>query len=391
MKTLRRTWAEISLDNLQHNYEAITAHLPQTTKLLGVVKADAYGHGAVPVSGRLSELGCAYLAASNLEEAVQIRRGGVRTPVLILGYTPAEYADTMVFMDFTQEVHSLEYARQLEERLSGTNYRLNVHIKLDTGMGRIGFLTETPSFEDEIKALSALSHLHFEGAFMHFCAADSKAPEDVSFTKKQYERFQNALQILKKHGICPEITHCANSGATLLYPEYAMDMARPGIALYGCAPSKDCEGILPLRPVMSLRTTVAQIRTLPEGTSVSYGRTYTTEREMRVAVLPIGYADGLPRKLSGSVSFFINGKALPVLGRICMDMCMVDATNAPELQVGDVLTLFGTDDGGTVRPIERLADGADTIQYELLCQVSKRIARRYFRDGHETEILQYIV
>jgi alanine racemase len=391
MKTLRRTWAEISLDNLQHNYAAIKAHLPKNTKILGVMKADAYGHGAVPVSGRLAELGCAYLAVSNLEEAVQIRRGGVRTPILILGYTPADYADTMVFMDFTQEVHSLEYAMQLEEKLAGTNYRLNVHVKFDTGMGRIGFLPRADGFAGEMAKLSQLGHLHFEGAFMHFCAADSKDPADADFTKQQYALFEEALQVLEEGGIRPEIRHCANSGATLLYPEYAMDMVRPGIALYGCAPSRDCEGILDLKPVMSLHTTLAQIRTLPKGTPISYGRTFVTERELRVGVLPIGYADGLPRRLSGKADFYYRGKRLPILGRICMDMCMVDLTEAPDAKVGDVLTLFGTAPDGAVVPVERLADAADTIQYELLSQVSKRIARRYYLDGHETEILQYIV
>ena len=184
MKTLRRTWAEVSLDNLEHNYRAIKEHIPSGCRFLGVMKADAYGHGAVPLSHALCELGADYLAVSNLEEAVQLRRGGIRAPLLILGYTPAEFADTMVFMDITQEVHSLEYAKELDAALTGTNYILNVHLKLDTGMTRIGFFAyDHERTLPELLETCALAHLHVEGVFTHFCVADSKAPEDAAFTR----------------------------------------------------------------------------------------------------------------------------------------------------------------------------------------------------------------
>ena len=197
MKTLKRTWADISLDNLEYNYRSIRAHLPQGTKFLGVMKADAYGHGAVPVSRALADLGAEYLAVSNLEEAVQIRRGEVRLPILILGYTPAEYAANMIFLDITQEVHSLEYARELNEALAGTNYILNVHLKLDTGMTRIGFFAyDNERTLDELRQVAQLPHLHIEGAFMHFCVADSRAEADVSFTKLQYKRFMDMLSAM---------------------------------------------------------------------------------------------------------------------------------------------------------------------------------------------------
>lgn len=392
MKTLKRTWAEISLDNLEHNYKTIKAHIPAGCRFLGVMKADAYGHGAVPVSGTLAELGCDYFAVSNLEEAVQLRRGGIRTPILILGYTPAEYADTMVFMDLTQEVHSLDYAMQLESALKGTNYRLNVHLKLDTGMGRIGFFCYGEHCElSELPTLKDLQHLHFEGVFTHFCVADSRAAADRDFTAEQYARFLDGIEKMKAAGLEPEIRHCANSGATLLYPEYALDMVRPGIALYGCAPSSDCEGIVDLRPVMTLRTTIAQIREVPADTSVSYGQTYRTAAPIRMAVLPIGYADGLCRSLSSRAVFMLRGKPAKVLGRICMDMCMVDITNIPEAKVGDTLTLFGYDEEQNRVPCESLADACGTISYEILCTISKRIARLYYSGGRQSEILQYIV
>ncbi len=392
MKTLKRTWAEVSLDNLEHNYRAIKNHIPEGCRFLGVMKADAYGHGAVPLSHALCELGAEYLAVSNLEEAIQLRRGGVRAPMLILGYTPASFADTMVFMDITQEVHSLEYAKELDTALAGTNYILNVHLKLDTGMTRIGFFAyDHERTLPELLEVCGLPHLHVEGVFTHFCVADSKAPEDEAFTRTQYARFTAMLDALAAYGIRPELRHCASSGATILYPELALDMVRPGIATYGHAPSEDAEGILDLRPLMTVRTTVAQLREIPAGTSISYGRTYTAERDMRVAVLPIGYADGLLRGLSGKVSFRIRGRMARSVGRICMDMCMVDVSEIPEIRVGDEAALFGYDTDGTLLPCERIAQQAGTISYEILCGISKRIPRIYMQDGREQEILQYIV
>ena len=391
MELLKRTWAEISLDELKHNYHTLLSHLPQGTEFLGVVKADAYGHGAVPISSMLEQLGCRYLAVSNLEEAVQIRRGGVHAPILILGFTPPEFADTLVSMSLTQEVHSAEYALALEERLKGTNYVLRVHLKFDTGMGRIGFLAYEPQAVQSAITAARLPHLYTEGAFTHFCVSDSKAPEDAAFTALQYERFTQALAQLAACGIKPCLRHCANSGAVLLHPEYAMDMVRPGIALYGANASADTAGILDLHPVMTLHTTVSQIRTLQAGVPVSYGRTHLTGRETKVAVLPIGYADGLPRKLSGRVCFRLHGKEAPVLGRICMDMCMVDITDIPEAAAGDTVTVFGRDESGFVRSVDELAALADTIGYELLCSVSKRVTRLCYADGKECSTLQYIV
>ena len=392
MKTLKRTWADISLDNLEYNYRSIRAHLPSGTRFLGVMKADAYGHGAVPVSRALADLGAEYLAVSNLEEAVQIRRGEVRLPILILGYTPAEFAANMIFLDITQEVHSLAYAQELNEALAGTNYILNVHLKLDTGMTRIGFFAyDNDRTLDELKQVAALTHLHIEGVFMHFCVSDSKKPEDVAFTKLQHERFVNMLDLMKSKGIEPEIRHCCNSGATILRPEYAMDMIRPGVATYGFHPSPDTVGEIDLRPMMSLHTSIAQIRTIAAGKSISYGRTYTTPEDKLVAVLPIGYADGLSRLLSNRVTFRICGKEAPVVGRICMDMCMVDISDIPEAKVGTTATLFGYDEDGTLLPCERIADMLGTINYEIVCDVNKRVPRFYYKDGKQVGILQYIV
>lgn len=387
MKLLKRTWADVSLDALAHNYHAIRGHIPAGCKFLGVMKADAYGHGAVPLSHALVDLGAEYLAVSNIEEAVQIRRGGIRAPILILGYTPVTYAENMIYLDLTQEVHSLEYARQLNDALSGTNFILNVHLKLDTGMTRIGFTAYGDEAAlSEMVAAAKLPHLHVEGAFMHFSVADSRAEADVAFTRLQYRRFQQALSYLEDEGIQPEVRHCCNSGATLLYPEYAMDMVRPGIMTYGLCPSPDTAGILDLAPVLRLYTTVSQIRTFPAGVDVSYGRTYTTQREQRLAVLSIGYADGLLRRLSGKAAFLLHGKLAPVVGRICMDMCMVDVTDIPEAQEGDTVSVISPE-----RPCEVLAEQLGTISYEVLCGINKRIPRIYLQGGKASEILQYIV
>lgn len=387
MKLLKRTWADIDLDALSHNYHAIRAHIPSGCQFLGVMKADAYGHGAVPVSHALVELGAEYLAVSNLEEAVQLRRGGIRAPVLILGYTPPMYAENMIYLDLTQEVHSLEYARQLNDTLNGTNFILNVHLKLDTGMTRIGFTAygQEQSMEDMVQACS-LPHLHVEGVFTHFSAADSSLPEDMAFTKLQYDRFCSALSCLEAHGIRPELRHCCNSGGTLLHPEFAMDLVRPGIITYGVNPSADTAGILDLCPVLRLYTTVSQLRDVPAGTDVSYGRTYTTPSDRRLAVLSIGYADGLSRKLSGRAGFLIRGQNAPVVGRICMDLCMVDVTHIPGVMVGDEVTVIGAG-----APCEAMAAELDTIAYEVLCGINKRIPRIYLQNGKASEILQYIV
>ena len=316
MDYLKRTWADISLDNLNHNYQQLRAKIPSGCRLLGVVKADAYGHGAVPISRHLCELGAEFLAVSNLEEAMQLRRGGIRRPILILGYTPPAYARDLVAMGLRQEVHSLEYARALHEELKGSERRLKVHIKLDTGMSRLGFFAyDHPKTVEELKEVAQMPKLLIEGIFMHFPVADSIDGADANFTHTQFERFTQMLSALKGVGIEPEIRHCCNSGATILYPEYALDMVRPGIATYGVLPSEDLRGMIDLRPVMSLRSTIFQIRDFEPNITISDGRTYTTEDPARIAVVGIGYADGFPRSLSSGVS--TTGQAAPRSTSIC--------------------------------------------------------------------------
>ena len=391
MKLLKRTWADISLDNLAHNYTQLRAKVPQSCKFLGVVKADAYGHGAVTVSRRLKELGAEYLAVSNFEEALQLRRADIRLPILILGYTPAIYAQDMADMGIRQEVHSLEYAQQLDRRMQGAGKRLRIHLKLDTGMSRLGFFAyDHQRTIDELVQTCKLQGLYTEGVFTHFPVADSLEPEDEEFTRAQFVRFTEMIDALHANGIAPELRHCCNSAATILYPEFALDMIRPGIATYGISPAPELSSQIDLRPLMALRTTISQIRDFDAGISVSYGRTYTTPAPRRIAVLCIGYADGLSRRLSNGTSFLLRGREVPVLGRICMDMCMIDVTDVPGAKVGDVVTVFGTDGERSIS-VEQIAQSLDTIPYEILCSINKRTPRIYLDGEQRIEVLQYIV
>lgn len=386
---LKRTWAEIDLDALRHNYETLTRNLPEGCRFLGVVKADAYGHGAVPVARELQALGAGYLAVSNYEEALQLRRADVSLPILILGYTPVEFAVDEAALHITQEVHSLEYGKALSQALEGSEQTLSVHMKIDTGMSRLGFFAyDRPETVPELVELWNLPNLNVEGAFMHFAVADTAS--ELEYTRMQHQRFMNVLDALKEQGIEPNIIHCANSAATIAFPEYAHDMVRPGIATYGLAPSDEMQGMADLQPLMSLKTTVAAIRPFEAGITVSYGRTYKTPVPCTIAVCPIGYADGLQRRLSGKLHFLLHGKQVPVVGRICMDMCMVDITDVPEAKVGDTVTVVGTDGGETVTWDDWAAQ-LGTISYELVCDINKRVPRLYLKNGEVVDKLQYIV
>lgn len=391
MKLLKRTWADISLDALEHNYNVIRQRVAPGCRFMGIIKADAYGHGAVPVGHALSEFGAEYLAVSNLEEAVQLRRGKISKPLLILGYTPAIYAQDLVQMNIAQEVHSLEYAKQLDDALAGTDMVLNIHLKLDTGMSRIGFPAYgNPAFLEQMVCAANLPHLHVEGVFTHFSVSDSKKAEDVAYTKLQYSRFCAAIDYLADNHVKPGLCHCCNSGATILYPEYAMDMVRPGIMTYGYASSEDTAGIVDLQPLLSLCTTVSQLREYPAGADISYGRRYRTEKDCRVAVLAIGYGDGLSRSLSGKISFLINGCTAPQIGTICMDACMVDVTDIPDVKPGDEAVFIGCS-GVLQQEADQIAAAMGTIPYELLCNINKRVPRIYQQNGITSDILQYIV
>ena len=371
-----RTWAEISLGNLEHNYRALRACAPNS-KFLATVKANAYGHGAVPVARRLVELGADYLAAACLDEAAELRQAGITAPILILGYTPPECANQLVDLDITQTVFTPELAKALSDAAGAAGKRAKIHLKADTGMSRLGVLCQNPEQgAADIAALCALPHLEPEGIFTHFSVSDEEGEGSEGYTMLQFTRFLDVLRELEeKYGRRFEIRHCANSGAVLNYPCTHLDMVRPGIALYGHYPDPSCEGLdgPGLRPVMSLYSRVAAIRDLPADTPVSYGRTAKFGGSGgRIAILPIGYADGLHRVLSNEGSVWLDGQARPIMGRVCMDMCMIGLDGAADVRPGDAAEVFGER-----LPVERQAQTAGTISYELLCAVAPRVPRLY--------------
>ena len=373
---MKRTWAEVDYDKLAHNYHALRGLAPAGTKYLGLVKADAYGHGAVPVAKKLEELGADYLGVACLDEAIEVREAGVKTPILILGCTSSIYAAELVKYNITQACYDLEYAKELSAGAQKAGGTITVHIQCDTGMTRLGFMCHEDTMEksaSEIIEAVKLPGLKAEGIFTHF--SDSDGSEE--YTMLQFGRFQDIIQRVRDLGYEFEIRHCANSAATLLYPATYLDMIRPGIVQFGHFPdAKMDHALCDLVPVLELKSRVATVRDVPANTPVSYGRTNTLTRPSRLAVIPVGYGDGFCRGFSNKLTVLINGKKLPIVGRICMDMCMVDVTDAPDVKEGDVAILYGSD-GTNDQPVEAGAEIMNTISYELLCVLTKRIPRIY--------------
>ena len=351
---LRRTWAEIDLDALEHNYKVARTRIGDGVKYLGVVKADAYGHGAIQVSRKLEQLGADYLAVSSLDEARELRHGGITMPILILGHTPPEMVPQLISYHITQAVSAMAKAEEYSAEAQKCGGTLRVHIKVDTGMSLLGFL--------------------FRGE--HF-ASTLDGAEYEAYTREQFGVFTRVLDALAAKGRMFRIRHCTNSGALTRYPEMYLDMVRPGIALYG--EGSDAER-LGLKPVMRLKTSISTIKVFDPDTTVSYGRTFRTEGKTRIGVLPVGYADGFFRGLSNRASVQTDYGPAPIRGRICMDMCMVDLTALPEVKVGDTVEIFGQR-----QSVGSLAALLDTIPYELTCAVNKRVPRVYMENGQEIE------
>ena len=367
----KRTWAEISLVNMMHNYRAIRATLPEGCRFLGVVKADAYGHGAVRVSRMLEDAGADYLAVSCFDEAMELRAGGITMPILILGHTPSEYTPALIDNHITQTVTNLAKAREFSEAAVRYGKDLRIHIKVDTGMSRLGFLCSGSLSEegiDNIEASCRLPNLIHEGIYTHFAVSDEPGEDNRAYTLSQFSLFTHVISELGKRGISFDIRHCANSGAVVSYPEMALDMVRPGLLLYGYGD----DGKLGLKPCMRFVTKISTIKYFEPGTCVSYGRHYVTDKRTRMGILSVGYADGLPRIASGKCAYMTPYGPAPQCGSICMDMCMVDLTDVYDASVGTEVELFGEKCS-----IYQLSDAAGTIPYELLCSVTKRVPRIY--------------
>lgn len=378
--TLRRTWAEIDLDALKYNYTKIREYIGNGVKFLGVVKADAYGHGAVRVAEVLQHSGADYLAVSSIDEAMELRIGGITMPILILGHTPKEQVDRLICFHITQAVTCEAKAEEYSEAAVKYGGSLKIHIKVDTGMSRLGYICEGDYFEhgvDGIVHSMSLPGLETEGVFTHFAVADEPGEDNLAYTQHQFELFTKVIrEVEEKSGKKFAIRHCANTGATVDHKEMHLDMVRPGLLLYGYG---EFAHKLGLKPVMALKTVVSTIKIYPANTKISYGGIYETTDRTRIGVVPYGYADGFMRCLSNRYSLMTEEGPAPVRGKICMDMCMIDLTGKDEVGVDSEIEIFGPHN-----PLENMAEMAGTIPYELTCAVSKRVPRIYIENGEIT-------
>jgi len=383
MNMVKRTWAEISLNAIEHNYNVIRNKVADDTKVCCVIKADGYGHGAVELSQVYEKLGADFFAVSNIDEGIEIRKSGSKLPIVILGYTPVSEAENLAEYDISQAVFSLEYAKELSEKCVEEDCICKMHIKVDSGMSRIGFMCqEFPRDEysiEEICEACCLPNLEVEGLFTHFCVSDEDA-EGREFTNKQYENFIHVRDSLKKRGVDISVVHCSNSGAIEDYPETCCDMVRAGIILYGLAPSSKLADRLDLVPAMTLKTVVAFVKEVQKGATISYGRTFTADRKMKIATVPIGYADGFIRQNAKDGYMMVSGKKAKIVGRICMDQTMLDVTDIEDVKTGDEVVVFGTGENGEPTA-DSLAENTGTINYETVCLVGKRVPRIYIKDG----------
>ena len=378
-----RSWAEINLDILAENMREIRRVTKRSAKIMAVVKADAYGHGAIEVARVLLENGADKLAVSMLDEAIELRDNGITAPILILGHTDPRRISQLIENDIEQAVYSLEYAQAISKKAVILERMARIHIKYDTGMNRLGFLAGESSVE-AILAISELPGIEIEGMFSHFAMSDT---DDDEYTMKQFESFTKMAEELEKRGLEIPTKHICNSAGILRFPQMHMDMVRAGLITYGMMP-KGCPSPytdFEVRPAMTLKSSVVHVKEIPVGETISYGRHFKTERPSTIATIAIGYADGYLRRLSNRAEVLINGHRAPVVGNICMDMCMVDVTDLPEKpRVGDEVVLFGKQKsrcGEAEIPVDEISDMLDTINYEVTCLVGKRIPRVYIRNN----------
>ncbi len=365
-----RVCVRISKDAIIHNINQIKKLVPPNTKLMPVIKADGYGHGAFNMASVL-ENSADYFAVAIIEEALELRNCGIKTPIMLLGYTAPVYFKEAIENDITVTILTLEDAQEISDTAGKMGKTAKIHIPVDTGMSRIGF---TPDEEgaDLVSKIASMDNLLLEGVFTHFATADER---NKDFTKLQAKRFEQFRNLLTSRGVNVQLYHCANSGAIMQHNEFSFDMMRPGIILYGLYPSDEVDrSVIDLHPVMELRTRVAFVKTIKKGDCVSYGCTFTAKRDMKVATIPVGYADGYPRLLSNKGRVIVNGSYAPIVGRICMDQFMIDVTNVENVNVGDEVVLMGKSDGLSISADE-IANYAGTINYEIVCGISKRVPR----------------
>lgn len=383
-----RAWAEINLDNIAHNVREIRRLVGKRTEIMAVVKADAYGHGVLETVNTMIENGATRLAVSLLDEAIQLRKIGISVPILVLSHTSPQRADELIEYSITQTVFSTEMATMLSDAAISMGKRIHVHIKIDTGMSRVGFLPGYSAVK-EVTEIQKLPGIVVEGIFTHFATADEK---DRAYTRYQMELFESIINELNRIGILIPIRHVSNSAAILQYPEYTLEMVRPGIILYGIYPSDEVDrSVIDLKPAMTLKAKITMVKWIEKDTAVSYGRKFISKRPTKLATVPIGYADGFSRLLTGKSRMLVNGQYAPVVGSICMDQCMIDITDVEgEVSVGDEVVILGRQ-GENEITADEIAGLMGTIPYETVCIIGKRIPRVYFRDNKIVNVLNYLI
>lgn len=371
----RYTRATIDLDKLTYNYNKMMALLTPKTKFMGVIKADAYGHGAVEVGRHLESQGIDFLAVAVLDEAMELREAGVKSPILLLSPIEPDTVQTAIEHDISITVFSEEIAQKIKSAAELLEKKAKIHLKVDSGMARVGVRTREEALR--LSHLMKSEWIDFEGIFTHFAEAENT--EEPAFTKHQFEFFMDIVDFLKEEDVHFDLTHCSNTAATLLYPEYHLNMIRTGISLFGYHPDKALEGIIDLQPVMKLSTHAAYIKQVEKGTTIGYGRTYEAEEEKMIATVLLGYADGIPRELSNRWHLKTDKHEAPIVGRICMDQLMLDVSSIPNFDEQTELVFIGDPHKG-YPSIYEMAELTDSFHYEILCGIGKRIPRVYIKN-----------
>ncbi|RLC80458.1 MAG: alanine racemase [Chloroflexi bacterium] len=377
------TWAEINLDAIAANVRHIKTHIGPSVELIAVVKANAYGHGAVPVAQAALEAGATRLAVARVAEGIELRQAGIEAPILVMGYTPPPEVSQAARWNLTLTLITVEQAKILSQEATRLGRMLPVHIKVDTGMGRFGLLPD--EVVDFVKAVSTLPGLELEGLYTHFSVADEVSEGSTAYTRRQFRIYTQVARELEQAGFRFPLKHVCNSAATMRFPEMHLDAVRVGIALYGLVPSEETPIPFPLQPALSLKSTVARVRTLPPGSSISYGRTYTTTRHTPVALVPVGYGEGYHRLISNRGCVLIRGKRAPIVGRVCMDQFVVDVTGIEGVRQDDEVVLIGSQ-GNERITAEEVARWAETINYEVVTSLLPRVTRVYLKEGKVVEV-----
>ncbi len=383
-----RTWAEVNLDAIAYNIKEIKKTLKDKTRLMAVVKADAYGHGYLEVSKTMIESGADALGVAFIDEAEQLRRHGMTAPILILGYTPCADLYRAADAKVAVTISSFKQAKILSDYCVHKQKSATVHIKIDTGMNRIGIVWDEGDAAEVIQKICALKGIVAEGLFSHFACADEG---DESYSVLQCERFLSLAERVRQKGISIPIRHICNSAGTLKFPHMHMEMVRVGIITYGSYPSVEFDtSQICLMPAMSLKTGIIRVQEVARGSRISYGGIFEAAKNMKIATIPIGYADGFSRILSGKVKVLAGGRLVSVVGRICMDQCMIDVSDVNNIEVEDIVTIIGEAGEGCRITTEDIADAMGTISYEVMCLIGKRVPRVYYRNGEIVDVLNYL-